>query len=90
MDREALQTMYSVAVDEGYGGDLGEFFTLIQTNPEALDTVYMLAKKEGYKQSMATFELLLGLKKKKKLFQTYSIQNIQAQICLRIQNLLVI
>ena len=68
MDREALQTMYSVAVDEGYGGDLGEFFTLIQTNPEALDTVYMLAKKEGYKQSMATFELLLGLKKKRRSF----------------------
>ena len=64
MNEEALQEIYSLAVEEGYTGDLAKFYTLLQTNGDALNTVYDIAKDEGYKNSLESFEVLLGLKKK--------------------------
>ena len=84
MNEEALQQIYSLAVEEGYTGDMAEFYTLLQTNGDALNTVYDIAKDEGYKNSQKSFEVLLGLKKKKKIFQSYFLPNIKVQIYLRI------
>ena len=84
MNEEALQIAYSLAVEEGYTGDLAKFYTLLQTNDDALNLTYRVAQKEGYKNSLESFEVLLGLKKKKKIFQSYFLPNIKVQIYLRI------
>lgn len=68
MNQEAIQTLYSLAVEEGYNGDMAEFFSLLQTNPEAVSTAYDLARDEGYTKSLENFEVLLGLKKKEENF----------------------
>ena len=68
MNQEAIQTLYSLAVEEGYDGEMAEFFSLLQTNPEAVSTAYDLARDEGYTKSLENFEVLLGLKKKEENF----------------------
>jgi len=68
MDQEALRLSYDQAVEEGYNGDMSEFYTLLQTNTEAADLAYLMAKEEGYKLDQLNFEVLLGLKKKEENF----------------------
>jgi len=68
MNQEALRVSYDQAVEEGYNGDMSEFYTLLQTNTEAADLAYNMAKEEGYKSDQLNFEALLGLKKKEENF----------------------
>ena len=68
MDQEALRLSYDQAVEEGYNGDMSEFYTLLQTDTEAADLAYLMAKEEGYKLDQLNFEVLLGLKKKEENF----------------------
>ncbi len=68
MEQEALRLSYDQAVEEGYNGDIAEFYTLLQTNTEAVDLAYNMAKEEGYKNSQKSFEVLRGLKKKRRKF----------------------
>ena len=68
MNQEALRVSYDQAVEEGYNGDMSEFYTLLQTDTEAADLAYLMAKEEGYKFDQLNFEVLLGLKKKEENF----------------------
>ncbi len=68
MNQEALRVSYDQAVEEGYNGDMSEFYTLLQTDTEAADLAYLMAKEEGYKLDQLNFEVLLGLKKKEENF----------------------
>ena len=68
MNQEALRVSYDQAVEEGYNGDMSEFYTLLQTNTEAADLAYNMATEEGYKSEQLNFELLLGLQKKEENF----------------------
>ena len=89
MEQEALRLSYDQAVEEGYNGDIAEFYTLLQTNTEAVDLAYNMAKEEGYKNSQKSFEVLLGLKKKEENFpelfpSEYQSSNLPSDVNLNI------
>ena len=64
MNEEAIQTMYELAQQNGYGKSYDDFVTLLNTNDEAFSTMYTIAQDNGYQKSVDDFYTLMGVKKK--------------------------
>lgn len=60
MNEEAIQTLYGIAVGEGYADSIEEFRILLHTNPNAFSQMYSLARKNGYRDDERTFAELVG------------------------------
>ncbi len=60
MNKEALETLYGLAQQDGYKKSLEEFTILMQQNPEAVNQMYGLARKNGYQKSEDDFNILVG------------------------------
>ena len=64
MNEEAIQTMYELAQQNGYGKGYDDFVTLLNTNEDAFSTMYGLAQDNGYQKPVEDFYTLMGVKKK--------------------------
>ena len=59
-NEEAIKDAYKHFTDEGYGGSIADFSTLISTNDEALSDAYTHFTSEGYGGSIVDFGELMG------------------------------
>ena len=65
MDREALETLYRLASENGYTKSIDDFQVLLNENEEARKTMYDLSVGEGYTKSLEDFTELVTPSKKK-------------------------
>ena len=72
MNKEALETLYGLAQQDGYKKSLEEFTILMQQNPEAVNQMYGLARKNGYQKSEDDFNILVGFQQPVKKKRTDS------------------
>ena len=63
MNEEALNTLYSLAKEEGYSKSFDEFKLLMSSNNEAINTMYNVSKNNGYTKTIDDFKVLVGNKK---------------------------
>ena len=61
MDEKALEVAYRLFVKDGYNKSIGDFKTLISTNPKALDVSHKLFVKDGYNGDISKYKNLLGV-----------------------------
>ena len=61
MDEKALEVAYKLFVKDGYNKSIGDFKTLISTNPKALDVSHKLFVKDGYNGDISKYKNLLGV-----------------------------
>jgi hypothetical protein len=61
MDEKALEVAYKLFVKDGYNKSIGDFKTLVSTNPKALDVSYKLFVKDGYNGDISKYKNLLGV-----------------------------
>ena len=62
MNEEALNTLYSLAKEEGYSKSFDEFKLLMSSNNEAINTMYNVSKNNGYTKTIDDFKVLVGNK----------------------------
>ena len=65
MEEEVLQSLYTIAKENGYMKDSFEFQKLMNDDEEARKTMYDLSLQEGYTKSFDDFTELVTPSKKK-------------------------
>jgi len=72
MNEQAIQDAYALFSQSGYKKSIGEFKTLLGSNPQALKDAYDLFASNGYQKSIDDFSSLMGVVKKKEPTQSVS------------------
>lgn len=66
MNEKALETLYSLAQNDGYAKSFEEFTALMGSNEDAVKQMYSLAQSDGYEKELEDFSTLVGYGEEKK------------------------
>ena len=61
MDPNAIRDAYTLFAQQGYGGDINQFYDLLNENESALNDAYSIFASKGYGGDINQFSGLLGL-----------------------------
>ena len=65
MNQDAIRDAYKLFAENGYKGDINQFYDLLNENEDAVNDAHSIFVKNGYKGDVNQFSDLLGIKKKK-------------------------
>ena len=61
MNQDAIRDAYKLFAENGYKGDINQFYDLLNENEEAVNDAHSIFAKNGYKGDVNQFSGLLGL-----------------------------
>jgi hypothetical protein len=63
MNKEALEDLYTLFVNNGYKNSMSEFITLLNENEDAYSDAFTIFKNAGYRDGEAEFATLIGIER---------------------------